>query len=895
MKKWITITFLLFGQFIGASSFAQVRLPRIVRDSMVLQRDQPINIWGWASPGEKITIQFDRKKYLATTKQDGRWSAQLRPMKAGGPYTMQIKGKNTIQIKNILMGDVWYCSGQSNMTHYLQLHQDRYAAEIKAANYPALRQFRVTQTALLDRPGDDLSEGNWVAADNKGVLEFSVVAYFFAKELYEKYKVPIGIINASVGGPPIEAWISEEGLKTFPAAIATLQKNKDKEYIALRNKESQLAAAQQPSLGPLDAEEKRFAAGLAHSSWTTINVPGFFEDQGQVLNGVVWYIKEILLPDTFTSIPARLLMGRIVDADEVYVNGQLVGKTTYQYPQRRYQVPAGLLKAGKNTIAVRVLNQSGKGGMVPDKPYQLLLGNQILDLSGSWKFHIHELFQQPSTKYQSFQPHYQPAALFNGMTNPLQRYSIKGILWYQGESNTGDAALYQQLLPALIKDWRRLWKQENLPFLFVQLPNFGPADYSGNRSDWAALREAQRKTLSVSNTAMAVTIDLGEWNDLHPGRKKEIGERLALAARKMVYGEKALVAAGPGVTAVTGGQDGKLRIQFSDDAPLVTKDGKDPNWFFIAGHDKKFLPAQTQLLNNTVIVWNTSIKHPVYVRYAWADNPQDCNLYSAAGLPAAPFEEKLTTATNTGAWNGRQSAVVLSYDDGLNSHLAKAIPALDSFGLKGSFYISDHAGDLPSQIEGWKKAALNGHELGNHTIYHPCTGGSADRAFVKPGYDLRHYGVKRLQDEILAMNTLLRAIDGSGERTFAFPCSDTKIGDTAYLAGISKNFLGARAVRAAMPSLQTVDVFDLPAYMINGQTGDELIALVKEAMEKKALLVFLFHGVGGDHSLNVSEQAHETLLRFLNQQNESIWVAPMKDVIRYITSTQQKAAPKQKQ
>jgi sialate O-acetylesterase len=716
---------------------AQVRLPNLVRDSMVLQRDARINIWGWASPGEKLTIRFNNRTYRTTTDTSGKWSVQLNPTKAGGPYTMQITGSNTINLKDILVGDVWFCSGQSNMVHQLSLHSERYAEDIRQAAYPQIRQFWIPTATELQGPKEDLPVGYWKWANPEDVLQFSAVAYFFARNIYETYGVPIGLINASVGGTPIEAWTSEEGLKDFSEVLTAIQQNKDSAYVNGINRRAQASNAARPpskdkgSTGTI----KWYDPNYRPSGWHTINIPGYWEDQGiRDLNGVVWYRREIELPASMASLPAKIAMGRIVDADALYVNGKQIGATGYQYPQRRYQVPAGLLKAGKNNITIRVTNYAGKGGFVPDKPYYLAAGNDTIDLKGYWEYKVGEIFTQEHATVSGISIQNQPTALYNAMVAPVTNYSIKGVLWYQGESNIGNAPQYEKLLPALIQDWRTKWRREDLPFLYVQLPNFQDVAYTPTESYMAVLREAQRKTLAVPNTGMAITIDLGEWNDIHPDNKKDVGIRLALAARRIAYNEKNLVYSGPLLqTARTEGN--KVGLFFSSTGSgLTTNNGEDPNWFAIAGADKKFVWANTKLEGDKVIVWHDAIADPRYVRYAWADNPLDCNLYNREGLPASPFEKEIANpvsgqpATNQ-PWNGKQAAVVLTYDDGLNVHLSNAIPALDSANLKGTFYISDYFGGLQGQLTRWKTAAVHGHELANHTVYHPCEGG-------RPGRDL---------------------------------------------------------------------------------------------------------------------------------------------------------------
>lgn len=624
-------------------SVAEVRLPQLIRDSMVLQRDKSIKIWGFAAPGEKVSISFLRHTIKTQAGKTGDWVAVLPPQKAGGPYTMKIKASNQIIINNILIGDVWFCSGQSNMVHQMKLHSERYSGEIAKANYPEIRQFLIPTSTNLQHPVNNLPPGYWKSANTEDVKEFSAVAYFFAKKIYEKYHVPIGLINASVGGTPIEAWTSETGLEDFANVIKTVEKNKDTAYINTITRKaiavSDAIKLKKETDKGLTENVKWFDTVYKPKGWHDINIPGYWEDQGiKDLNGVVWYRKEIDVPASITTMPATVYLGRIVDADFLYVNGKLIGNTGYQYPQRRYQLSAGTLKPGKNLFVIRVINYSGKGGFVPDKPYSIKAGENNIDLKGEWQYKVGDVFMPlPGNESNNLAFQNQPTALYNAMVAPVVNYSIKGILWYQGESNTSNALQYKDLLAALIKDWRYKWHQHDLPFLYVQLPNFMDANYWPSESQWALLREAQLKTLSVANAGMAVAIDLGEWNDIHPDRKKEVGERLALAAESVAYGEKGVVYSGPLYQSSTI-EGNKIIITFSNvGSGLITNDGEEPAQFAIAGPNKKFVWAKAKIEGNTVIVWNDDVSKPMYVRYAWADNPVNANLYNKEGLPASPF------------------------------------------------------------------------------------------------------------------------------------------------------------------------------------------------------------------------------------------------------------------
>jgi sialate O-acetylesterase len=642
VKTIYTLLFFL-GLIIFNQVTAQVKLPQIIRDSMILQRGIPISIWGWASPSEKVEIKFNNKTYKTRADvSNGGWSVKLDAMKAGGPYAMTISClMDKIILHDILIGDVWFCAGQSNMVHQMKLHSVYYPDEIPNANYPAIRQFWVPNTTNLEGPQSDLPGGSWKWANPENVADFSAIAYFFAKDLYAKYHVPIGIINASWGGVPIESMMSEESFKSFPDILKTIEKNKDTAYVNGVNRKVFAAARRTKRPEDKGMEEKWFSPSYQPKEWHRIVVPGFWADEGaKDLNGIVWYRREIDVPASMTNVPAKVFLGRIVDADELYINGTKVGSTGYMYPQRRYPVPDGVLKPGKNLFVVRVTNNFGKGGFVPDKPYELIAGNDTVDLTGYWQYKV-GLLNEPHRGGRGFGGfsialQNQPTALYNSMVAPLTNYMIKGFLWYQGESNTSKPDEYAKLQPAMITDWRSKWNEGDLPFLFVQLPGFGDYNYLPSESQWALFREAQAKSLSVPNTAMTVAIDLGEWNDIHPDRKKPVGDRLALAAEKIVYGEN-IVYSGP-LYQSSKIEGDKIIISFTHTGTgLSTNDDEPPAEFAIAGEDKKFVWANAKIDGDKIIVSSEEVPNPKYVRYAWADAPINPNLINKEGLPAAPF------------------------------------------------------------------------------------------------------------------------------------------------------------------------------------------------------------------------------------------------------------------
>jgi sialate O-acetylesterase len=610
---------------------------------MVLQRDANVKVWGWANKGEKITINFNDKTYDAAADTNGKWMVSLAPSKAGGPYNMEINADNHIILTNILIGDVWVCSGQSNMELTMERVKDKYPNEITNSDNNSIRQFEVPDKYYFTAPHDDLESGDWESANPKTIFKFTAIGYFFAKELYQKYHVPIGLINASLGGSPAQSWMSEDALKAFPEDLATLQKYKDPAYI--KQIEDKDKAAGDAWYGRVNQEDKGIAPGekpwfdpnYDASQWATMNVPGYWADGplGPV-KGVVWFRKDINVPATMAGKPARLWLGRIVDWDETYFNGKKVGAITYEWPPRKYDIPADLLKEGKNTIVVRVINSSSwaRGGFVKEKPYELIGQGQTIDLKGPWQYQLGATSEpiQPKTFIQ-----WQPVGLFNGEIAPLLNYSIKGVIWYQGESNAGrNPSTYQKLFSTLIADWRQRWNQGDFPFLYVQLAAFMETKDQPSESGWAELREAQLKTLSVPNTAMIVATDIGEATDIHPLNKEDVGKRLALAAENLAYGEKDVVYSGPIYKSMT--IDGnKITLTFTDvDGGLVAK-GSQLKYFAIAGPDKKFVWANAKIEGDKIIVWSDSVPNPVAVRYAWADNPDTANLYNKAGLPASPF------------------------------------------------------------------------------------------------------------------------------------------------------------------------------------------------------------------------------------------------------------------
>jgi sialate O-acetylesterase len=879
MKLRLFLSVLLFQAVLTARS--QISLPRLISDGMVLQRDEPLKIWGNASPNERIEITFENKKRKIRADQDGKWSFNMEPHAAGGPYEMILKGKNEILLKDILFGDVWFCSGQSNMVHQMQHHDVTYADDIAHANNSQIRQFLVpTLTSLTGPQADYPQNTGWKVCTPQNVREFSVAAYYFALKINATQHVPVGIINASVGGTPIEAWTSENGFQDFEDIQTRIAKNKDPEFLNSLNRPRSFSQPKVTDKGLL-ASPKWFETTYKPQNWKTINIPGYWEDQGiKDLNGVVWYRKEIEIPASMAGKEAKVFLGRIVDADELYINGQKVGNTGYQYPQRRYNVPAGLLKSGKNLFVVRVTNDSGKGGFVPDKPYCVFAGADTVDLKGTWVYKVGDVFIPRTGAFGGggFSAQNQPAALFNAMVAPALNYPVKGVLWYQGESNAGMPFEYEKLQKAQILDWRNQWKKADLPFLYVQLPNFMDANYLPSESSWAQLRESQRKALAVPNTAMAVAIDLGEWNDIHPDNKKDVGERLAEAARKLVYKEN-IVGSGPMFESVKR-QNNKLILTFSGiGSGLQSKDGESLREFAVAGSDKKYVWAEARINGNTIEVWNDEVDDPLYVRYAWADNP-DVNFYNLEGFPASPFEATVNPENANNLWQGKKAAVVLTYDDALDVHLDNAVPVLNSLGLKGTFYLSAGFPGSKNRINDWRRAARNGHELGNHTMFHPCDASKPGRSWVQPQDDLSKYSTADIVREVEMTNTFLELLDGKKERTFAYTCGDMTTGEGSFVDAIKDQFIALRGITGKLNTQDKMDYTNINCYVVDNSNADQLIKWAEEAKKNNALLVVLFHGVGGGHNINTDLDKHNAFLNYLKENQSDYWVTTMLEAAR---------------
>jgi sialate O-acetylesterase len=635
------------------SAAAALRLPALITDHMVLQQQMAVPLWGWAEPGEKVQVQGSWQDSPSTTTADdqGQWKVTLDTPQAGGPYRIEFKtDADEMTVENVMVGEVWVCSGQSNMQMGLMRSDPwtkgvfNYKSEIAAADYPDIRLFTVTQK-IADTPQADC-EGNWSQCSPETVADFSAVAYFFAQKVHQETGLPIGLIHTSWGGTPAEAWTSERALKKLPDFVPTLEQlkipddaieNLKKEYEEKMAKWStdldQAVAKVSPDAHRADADD---------TAWPTMKLPTTWEAAGHgALDGVVWFRKKIDIPADWQGTDLTLELGPIDDLDTTYVNGTKVGEvTTYDSWQkpRSYTVPADAVTAGTNAIAVKVTDNAGGGGIYgkPDqlKIYPAQQPENSLSLAGDWKYSIavdlKDVDPMPISpavvKNQNT-----PTLLYNAMVAPLIPYGIKGVIWYQGESNATRAHQYRQLFPTMITNWRTDWAQGDFPFYFTQI---APFQY-GIEDICPELQEAQLMTLSLPNTGMAVTTDIGNIRDIHPRNKQGVGRRLALWALAKDYGQNDLVYSGPLYRSMQK-EGAKIRIQFDHTGSGLMALGGDLNHFTIAGPDKKFVEATAEIDNNTIMVYSDQITDPAAVRYAWS-NMAIGNLYNFDGLPGSPF------------------------------------------------------------------------------------------------------------------------------------------------------------------------------------------------------------------------------------------------------------------
>ena len=628
-----------------------IKVTSLFSDNMVLQRDIAVPVWGTADAGSEVTVRFNGQMKKTLTGDNGKWRINLDKMSAGGPYALKIIGKDTLTYNNVMVGEVWIASGQSNMEMAVNSIKDA-EKEIADADYPNIRLFQVIKTISLT-PLDTVNCPGWETCSPKTVPGFSAAAYFFGRMMYKELNVPIGIIHTSWGGSVAQAWTSAESLKTMPdfaEAVEKVIKARSEKRMSMPEYErilkERFAKVKSGNAGYKDGKAIWNDPKLNEADWGKINNPTRWEVAGYPdLDGIMWYRKTVNIPASMAKSDLILHLGPINDNDITWFNGTEVGRTEGANVKRNYKIPASLVKSGKNVIAISVQDIGYSGGLWGKKSQLFIEGKngKKISLVGEWlcKPGFDEkkiLGPEPVSPID----HNRPTVLFNGMINPIIPYAIRGAIWYQGEGNTGAAYQYRTLFPLMINDWRSRWGEGDFPFLFVQLANFKEKQTEPQDDDWAELREAQLMTLSLPNTGMAVIIDIGEADDIHPKNKQEVGRRLGLNALALAYG-KDVVYSGPIYKSLKI-EGSKIRLFFNHvDGGLTFKNGKTLQGFAIAGKDKKFVWGKAKIDGETIVVSAKGIKNPAAVRYAWAANPLG-NLYNKAGLPASPFR--------TDTWKG---------------------------------------------------------------------------------------------------------------------------------------------------------------------------------------------------------------------------------------------------
>ncbi|MCK9206063.1 MAG: sialate O-acetylesterase [Salinivirgaceae bacterium] len=633
--RFYVLIFIL-AVFFQKVSQAQISLPKVFGNSMVMQRDITIPVWGNAAPETNVTAILGTAQATALTDKEGKWMVRFPKFNAGGPYTLKIyetgKPDKAIELKGILIGDVWLASGQSNMEMQVQQAQDA-KNEIKQADYPNIRFIIVEQDKKLT-PQTDIMAGRWNICDSTNVKRFSAVAYYFSRKIHQEQNVPIGIIQSTWGGTPIEAWTSREMLLSSPITRTRVLGNDTLTPGHLIQDSLNLVRFWGIMYNAQNNTDKNITLPEYNDSgWAEVEMPRVIKDFGiKPYEGIVWLRKKVTLPESFSGRDLILNLGHPEMIYSLYFNGAEICKNIWSgNPLHYYTIPDSLVKQGENTLSVRMAMLWGSGGFNPPAD-NLYITDSIsrVSLAGKW---LYKMDFEPVPKIQYYSSY--PALLFNAMINPIIPYGIKGFLWYQGEANDWAAYNYRKLFPMMITDWRQRWNQGDLPFLYAQLANYKKRKDNPSDSEWAELREAQTLTLSLPNTGMACIIDIGEADDIHPKNKQEVGRRLALIADKLVY-KKDCTASGPTYKSFKT-EGNHIRISFENTGKgLSTINEGEITGFAIAGNDRQFYWANAVIEGNEVVVYSDKVASPEAVRYAWADNPV-CNLVNSEGLPAVPF------------------------------------------------------------------------------------------------------------------------------------------------------------------------------------------------------------------------------------------------------------------
>jgi sialate O-acetylesterase len=631
----------------SSGAWAEARLAGVFGDHMVLQRDVPVQVWGWAAPGEAVAVTLHGRQRRTHAAGDGRWAVQLPPLPAGGPHELIVQATNRIVLRDVLVGEVWLCAGQSNM-EWLLKEAAQGAQEVAASDHPRIRHLKVAHRAALT-PQQDIAPADWQVSGPPKAGEFSAVAYFFAVGLQRETGVPVGLINASWGGTHLETWTGRKAALLDPdlaPAVRALPADMQAYAGLYRERMRALVAAWQGDLPMADGDASAWArADTDDRAWPELQLPQVWEEQGLPdFDGVVWVRRRVDLTTAQAAGAATLHLGTVDDCDETYVNGQRMGGICQWDAPRDYALPPGLLHAGSNLLAVRITDTGGAGGFYGDaQALRLDTVDGPLPLAGRWKARVEAPLPRTAPDANDA-----PTLAFNGMVQPLRPLRMRGVLWYQGESNVPRAARYAGAFQHLISDWRRQWRQGAMPFYFVQLAAFLPlANNTLAGSAWAELRDAQRQALALPRTGMVVATDVGDAGDIHPRNKQAVAERLVRLALRGVHGRD-VVASGPVWHGLrTRGR--RIELDFAHaEGGLRAREGAALQGFAVADASRRFVPAQARIVGSRVQVWSDEVAAPVAVRYGWVDNPQESNLVNGTVLPASPFRTDRWPLTTEG-------------------------------------------------------------------------------------------------------------------------------------------------------------------------------------------------------------------------------------------------------
>jgi sialate O-acetylesterase len=659
MKRHVLIVLSMAALLLSQSAYAKVTLPKMISDGLILQRDQPARIWGFADPQERVTVTFDGNTYNTKADRNGNWLVILPATSWDGrTYTIKV---NDIEVHNVIFGDVWVFSGQSNMQTPLERALDNYGDDILHYSNPLIREFLVGEKYAYDGPQKDFSSGSWKEVTPETCLKMSMVPYFFARRIYDTYQVPVAIIQCAVGGTAIESWMSPDNLKDYPQYAEALEAQRNPQP---RNPGGFMGTFARPVGGAGAAERPvenpdYYATDFDDSEWSAAYLPHYFREVGITGSALIYYRHELWLTAEQAASKNNLLkLGTITQSDETFINGVRVGTTGYEYPPRNYSFADGILKEGKNVICIKINGASANGGFYEDEQYQLRLERDTISLNDGWKYYKEDIpsnFARPGGAPAGERPVVMqyvereirhtsnvrnPFGLYWGMLSPVTNANAKGIVWYQGETNSGNTPEYGTFLARMMTTWRKDFRNPKMPVLIAQLPSHQAKTFLPVQDGWANVREGQRQaTHLLENAAMAVGCDIGTWNNIHPTNKKIISERLAKGAMRIAYGETVVLS--PECTKAEL-KDGRIYLSFSEIGNGLVIKGDEIRGFAVSDENGVYQRVNASILGNRVVLYVGGIKNPKKVRYLWKNYVRDdVTLYNAEGMPVSPFEIEL--------------------------------------------------------------------------------------------------------------------------------------------------------------------------------------------------------------------------------------------------------------